>query len=134
MKVCFKNLTKSFNPEQIKVIKKFLLFLQEEITLNKDIQISFIEKRINGMTTGERGSYHIINILAHKRLLIDILRTLSHEMVHEFQHQKLGLKEKIKIKDIGGPEENMCNILSGIFMKKFQKKYPKFDKILYDEE
>ena len=56
MKVCFKNLTKSFNPEQIKVIKKFLLFLQEEIPLNKDIQISLLEKRRNGMTTGQRGS------------------------------------------------------------------------------
>jgi hypothetical protein len=85
------------------------------------------------MTTGQRRTHHIIKILSHNRLLIDILRTLSHEWVHEFQHQKLGLKEKDKVQDIGGPEENMANILAGIFMKQFQKKYPKMDKVLYDE-
>jgi hypothetical protein len=65
--------------------------------------------------------------------LVDILRTLAHEWIHEFQHQKLGLKEKTKVQDIGGPEENMANIIAGIFMKQFQKEYPEMDKVLYDE-
>jgi valyl-tRNA synthetase len=52
---------------------------------------------------------------------------------HEYQHQKMGLKDDEKIQDIGGPEENMANILSGIFVKKFEKEFPKYSKILYDE-
>ena len=59
------------------------------------------------------------------------IRTLSHEWTHEFQHQKLGLKDNQKIQDIGGPEENMANVLSGIFVKKFAKKFPKYKKMMY---
>lgn len=133
MKVCFKNLNKYFNNEQIEVIRTFVQFLQGETSLKKDVYITFLEKRTEHMTTGVRVPYHKIKVLAHDRLLIDILRTLSHEWVHEFEHQQLGLKEKTKIKDIGGPEENLANILSAIFIKKFQKEYPEFDKILYNE-
>jgi hypothetical protein len=133
MKVCFKNLNKFFNNDQIEVIKTFIEFIQEETPLKKDVYIIFVDKREGGMTTGVRVSYHKIKVLVHERLLVDVLRTLSHEWVHEFQHQKLGLKEKSKTKDIGGPEENMANTLSGIFMKKFQKEHPEMDEILYDE-
>jgi hypothetical protein len=45
----------------------------------------------------------------------------------------MGVKDNVKIQDIGGPEENMCNILSGVFIKKFEKKYPEFSKITYGE-
>jgi hypothetical protein len=133
MKVCFKNLNKFFSDEQIEVIKTFIEFIQGETPLKKDIQITFLDERKGNMTTGQRKTYHRINILSHNRLLVDILRTLAHEWIHEFQHQKLGLKEKTKIQDIGGPEENMANIIAGIFMKQFQKEYPEMDKVLYDE-
>jgi hypothetical protein len=133
MKVCFKNLNKFFNNEQIEVIKTFIEFIQGETPLKKDIHVIFLDKREGNMTTGQRKSYHRINILSHNRLLIDILRTLAHEWIHEFQHQKLGLKEKTKVQDIGGPEENMANIIAGVFMKQFQKEYPEMDKVLYDE-
>lgn len=133
MKVCFKGLNKFFNNEQIEVIKTFIEFIQGETSLKRDIHITFLNKRVGNMTTGQRITHHVINVLAHDRLLIDVLRTLAHEWVHEFQHQQLGLKEKTKIQDIGGPEENMANIIAGIFMKQFQKEYPELDKILYDE-
>jgi hypothetical protein len=65
-------------------------------------------------------------------MLVDILRTLSHEWVHEFQYQKLGLVDNAKIQNIGGPEENMSNVLSGIFIKKFDKQNPNFKDTLYE--
>jgi hypothetical protein len=134
MKVRFKNLKKYFNDEQIETIKTFVQFIQGETSLKKDVQITFVDERTGPMTTGMRIPFHKIKVLASGRMLIDVLRTLSHEWVHEFEHQKLGLKEKIKIKDIGGLEENLANILSGVFMKKFQKEYPEFEKILYNEK
>jgi hypothetical protein len=132
MKVCFKNLKKYFNNEQVETIKTFVQLIQGETSLKKDITIEFLDDRTGKMTTGSRLSSKI-KIFVKNRLLIDVLRTLSHEWVHEFQHQRLGLKEKTKIKDIGGPEENMANILAGIMLKKFQKEYPELDKILYNE-
>jgi hypothetical protein len=85
------------------------------------------------MTTGVRYPKGNLFILFGNRLLIDVLRTLSHEWVHEFQHQKMGLKDNEKIQNIGGPEENMCNILSGIFIKKFDKEFPEYSDVLYGE-
>jgi hypothetical protein len=46
----------------------------------------------------------------------------------------MGMKDNQKIQDIGGPEENMCNILSGVFLKNFEKKFPKYSKFLYGED
>jgi hypothetical protein len=45
----------------------------------------------------------------------------------------MGLKDNQKIQNIGGPEENMSNILSGVFLKKFEKEFPKYSKFLYGE-
>jgi hypothetical protein len=44
----------------------------------------------------------------------------------------MGLDDKKKIQDIGGPEENMSNVLSGIFIKKFDKQNPDFKDRLYE--
>jgi hypothetical protein len=133
MKVCLKKSGEFPRKDEVSVIKKFLQFLQSQLPLNKKIQITFTDFREVPMTTGVRMPGNEIFVLAKGRLLIDILRTISHEWVHEFQHQKMGVKDNDKIQDIGGPEENMCNILSGIFIKKFEKKYPEFNNISYGE-
>ena len=133
MKACLKNTTKYFSSEQIKLIKDFINLLQQEVSLQKDVHINFDGQREGHMTTGVRRPGHRIHVLTKDRLLIDVLRTLAHEWTHEFQHQKLGLKDNQKIQDIGGPEENMANVLSGIFVKKFAKKFPKYLKTMYGE-
>jgi hypothetical protein len=132
MKVCIKN-NNSISLEQSKVIQDFIKMIQQEVPLNKDVNINFVPERNVKMTTGVRFPKGNIFILSGNRLLIDILRTLSHEWIHEYQYQKLGLKDNQKIQDIGGPEENMANILSGIFIKKFEKQFPNHSKLLYGE-
>jgi len=123
-----------FTDTQIAVIKKYMQFLQKNIPLNKDVKIFFLKERKKHMTTGARFPHHKIYVLSKNRLLVDILRTLGHEWIHEFEHQKLGLKEKQKVKNIGGPEENLSNIVSGIYLKKFEKQYPIFKKEIYGEK
>jgi hypothetical protein len=96
--------------------------------------IVFEDTRNVQMTTGVRQPNHNIHVLVHKRMFIDVLRTLAHEWAHEFEHQKLGMKDTKNVKDIGGPEENLANILAGIMTKKFQKQYPNLENILYNED
>ena len=134
MKVCFKDINKFSTPEQIEVTKEFVKFLQTQLPLTKDVYITFTGNRDVKMTTGVRMPGHKIYVLSHKRLLIDIFRTISHEWVHEFQHQKMGLKDNQKIQNIGGPEENMANTLSGIFVKQFDKENPQYSNMLYGED
>jgi hypothetical protein len=133
MKVCIKN-NNSITLEQSKVVKDFVSMIQTELPLTNDVNINFVPERDVKMTTGVRFPKGKIFVLSGNRLLIDILRTLAHEWVHEYQHQKMGLKDNEKIQDIGGPEENMANTLSGIFIKQFDKKFPNHSKLLYGED
>lgn len=133
MKVCLKKSGEFPKKDEVSVIKKFVQFLQSQLPLNQEVRITFTDTREGSMTTGVRMPNNEIVVLAKGRLLIDVLRTLSHEWVHEFQYQKMGVRDDIKIQDIGGPEENMSNVLSGIFVKKFEKKYPEFIEITYGE-
>ena len=134
MKVCFKGINKFSTPKQIEVVKEFVKYLQTELPLKDDVFITFKGGRDIKMTTGVRRPGSQIFVLADKRLMIDILRTVSHEWVHEFQHQKMGLKDNQKVPNIGGPVENMANVLSGIFLKKFNKIFPDYSPIVYEEE
>ena len=132
MKVYFKGLNKFSKPKQIQAVKDFVKYLQTELPLKDNVYIIFKGGRDIKMTTGVRRPGSQIFVLADKRLMIDILRTVSHEWVHEFQHQKMELKGKVQ--NIGGPVENMANVLSGIFMKKFDKIFPHYSPVIYEEE
>lgn len=133
MKVYFKDIDTTLTSEKFDVIKEFIKFLQEEMSLHDDVYITFTKNRDVKMTTGVRRPNHQIYVLTGGRLLIDVMRTVAHEWVHEYQHQKMGLKDTDKIQNIGGPEENMANTLSGIFVKKFDKVFPQYSDIIYGE-
>jgi len=134
MKVCLRYKKTSLQEDDMNVVRDFLQFLQSHLPLRSDVTIDMVPKRLDVMTTGLRLPKSKIIVLANGRILIDVLRTLSHEWVHEFQHQKLGVKDFKQTKDIGGPEENMANVLSGILMKKFQVMMPQHQSILYGED
>lgn len=133
MKVCLRYKKTSLQEDDMNVVRDFLQFLQSHLPLRSDVTIDMVPKRLDVMTTGLRLPKSKIIVLANGRILIDVLRTLSHEWVHEFQHQKLGVKDFQQTKDIGGPEENMANVLSGILMKKFQVMMPQHQSTLYGE-
>jgi hypothetical protein len=132
MKVCIKSPKSEVNQEQLEVISSFIKFLQSQLPLSSDVEVNLTGDQSTTGTTGVRTPGSKMYILAKGRMLIDILRTISHEWVHEYQYQEMGLDDKKKIQDIGGPEENMSNVLSGIFIKKFDKQNPDFKDRLYE--
>ena len=134
MKVCIKSPKSEVNQEQLEVISSFIKFLQSQLPLSSDVEVNLTSDRDTTVTTGVRMPGSKMYILAKGRMLIDILRTISHEWVHEYQYQEMGLDDKKKIQDIGGPEENMSNVLSGIFIKKFDKQNPDFKERLYEDK
>lgn len=132
MKVCIKSSKSGINQEQLEVISSFIKFLQSQLPLSSDLEVNLTGNQSTTGTTGVRRPGSKIYVLSKNRMLIDILRTISHEWVHEFQCQKMGLDDKKKIQNIGGPEENMSNVLSGIFIKKFDQQNPDFKDKLYE--
>ena len=62
-------------------------------------------------------------------MMRDILRTIGHEWVHEYEDRILNIPH---LQDIGGKNENIANAEAGKVVKKFEKKYPKAQDALYE--
>ena len=130
MKLCLKFEKGTLEKYQIDIIKSFILLLQEKLTLTGDLTIKFLSERKGKMTTGSyKNKSKEIKVLSKDRMLADILRTLSHEWAHCYDHQKLKIKDR---KDIGGESEDYANKKSGEMTKKFIKSHPKLHKKIFN--
>jgi hypothetical protein len=120
IKVKYKNA--DLDKEKQEVINHFVEFLYDKMPVDNIKEIMFVGDREGNMTTGsytiETG---IIKVLSKNRMLIDVLRTLSHEWIHAAQHDFLGWD---KGPDIGGRNEDGCNIYSGMLLKQYQQEHP----------
>jgi len=129
MKVYVKFFNIQLRPDQRKVIDDFILYHQKLTPLKNDIEVHFFDHRLGRMTTGSRTGKRVLKILAKNRMLIDILRTLSHEWVHEYEHENLKMDFS---QDIGGEAEDLANAKAGAFLKMFQRDYPQYLGIIYE--
>jgi hypothetical protein len=130
MKLCLKFEKGTLEKYQIDIIKSFILLLQEKLTLTGDLTIKFLSERKGKMTTGSfKNKTNEIKVLSKGRMLADILRTLSHEWAHCYDHQKLKIKDR---KEVGGKAEDFANEKSGEITKKFIKSHPKLHKKIFN--
>jgi hypothetical protein len=130
MKLCLKFEKGTLEKYQIDIIKNFILLLQEKLTLTGDLTIKFLSERKGKMTTGSfKNKTNEIKVLSKGRMLADILRTLSHEWAHCYDHQKLKIKDR---KEVGGKAEDFANEKSGEITKKFIKSHPKLHKKIFN--
>ena len=109
--------------------ENFFKFLQKQYPLKEDVTIMFLNERIGHMTTGSRSGDDVIKVLIKKRINRDILRTVAHEWVHEYQRT---ITKTERGPDIGGFNEDMANAESGKLIKMFEKKFPDLEENMYD--
>ena len=114
--------------DQEKLIKQYINFLKKSHPLKQDVDIVFTNSRLGMMTTGARTKNDKLKILIKDRLNRDILKTLSHEWVHEYQRTVL---KRDKGPNIGGKNENEANAIAGQDIKKFEKKNKGLEGIIY---
>jgi hypothetical protein len=129
MKVTITHKNSGIPQKDYKLIDLFLRFLQKQYPLNHDLKISFLSERTGKMTTGSRTEDNEIKVLTKGRIYRDILRTLSHEWVHEYQRDVLKWKNG---PNIGGRNEDMANSEAGALMKMFERLYPGFEDKMYE--
>lgn len=128
MKINLKYDKNTITDSKLEVIQNFLNFLNKEFPLKKDVDILLKNYSDGGMTTGSDNN-GIIKVLFKGRMLIDVLRTLAHEWVHEHQYQ---YNRKKTNQDIGGPDENEANIEAGKLLKIFSKQNPNKEDKMYE--
>jgi len=128
MKVTIKHIDSDVPEENYEFYNDFIKYLQKLYPLKHDVTIKFVGKRQGDMTTGQRNDKDELLILSKGRMNRDILRTVAHEWVHEYQRTILN---RHKGQDIGGKNEDEANSESGAIMKKYEKSHPKNVKKMY---
>jgi hypothetical protein len=116
------------------IIKDFCIFCQEKLGIKELPLIKIVSKRGSDMSTGAYvPQLNRIKVLAGKRALLDILRSIAHELVHRSQDEK-GLLKDIGVQgdrgkddksDIGVWFEDEANAGAGALVKEFSRTYHK---------
>jgi len=130
MKVSFNYENKDFK-KYTDFVNKFAKLLQKEFPLKNDVKIFFLDQQKGEMSTGSRMSDNVIKVLVGDRMNRDIMRTLAHEWVHEYQMDVLKRK---KGPDIGGQNEDEANAFAGRLVKMFEKENPEMEELMYEQK
>jgi len=112
------------------VLKEFSKFVKKELGIKDMPTITILNGRKDLKTTANydyRKENKIIKVNAKNRAIVDVMRSLAHELVHHKQWEDGKLE--VRPADIGSPEEDEANALAGRYIKM----YAKIDDSIYDE-
>jgi hypothetical protein len=104
-------------------LKEFALFVIKELGIEKAPTISIQNGRGKLKTTANYDytkENKVIKVNAYKRALVDVMRSLAHEMTHHKQFEEGRLE--VQPPDIGGEIENEANAKAGQFIKMYAKR------------
>jgi len=111
-------------------ITSFVKFVNDELGLKNCPKIILQNGRGDLKTTANynySSNTKTIRVNSKNRALIDVMRSIAHEMVHHKQYEDGRLK--VKPPDIGGEIEDEANAKAGQYIKMFSK----IDDTIYDE-
>jgi len=112
---------KSLNIEDniVDVIKKFVVFCSKKLELKNPCIIKLLPKNNNeGISTGGYlPTTYTTSVRYEDRAVVDVLRTIAHELTHHKQDEKGELVGNIP--NIGGVIEDTANAISGRLVKMF---------------
>ena len=117
--------------EKKEILDKFVLFVKEQLEL-KTVPTIKIQNHRDGLKTTANYDYtkenKIIKVCAKNRALVDVCRSIAHEMVHHKQYEQGRLK--VQPPDIGGEIEDEANAKAGQYIKMYSKEDPN----IYNED
>ena len=117
--------------ERKEVLNKFVQFVKEQLEL-KSVPTIKVQNNRDGLKTTANYDYtkenKIIKVCAKNRALVDVCRSIAHEMVHHKQFEQGRLK--VQPPDIGGEIEDEANAKAGQFIKMYAKEDPN----IYNED
>lgn len=118
------------NDNKKKILNNFVKFVKKELDL-KSVPTISIQNTRDGLKTTANYDYtkenKIIKVYGKGRALVDIMRSVAHEMVHHKQYEQGRLE--VKPPDIGGEIEDEANAKAGQFIKMYAKEDP----TIYDD-
>jgi hypothetical protein len=109
--------------EKKELLDEFVEFVAEELSLMNIPKVIVQNGRGKLVTTASynyQETPQVVRVNGKNRALVDIMRSVAHEMVHHKQYEEGRLK--VKPKDIGGEIEDEANAKAGQYIKLFAKK------------
>jgi len=121
-----------FDSSEKKTIDDFVDFVKKELNIKNDIEVKLQNDKDGIKTTAvykykdgedEKFEDSEIRVFTLGRALVDVLRSIAHELVHHMQNEKGDLEGKVS--NVGGPIEDEANSVAGEMIKKYGLKDPK---------
>jgi len=117
-------------PTDEQVLKDFIDFCSKElklehmpeIKLRKDPQWAVVHKTF-GRYINDR---NLLEVAWGQRHIMDVLRTVAHELTHKHQHERDGSRMGPDAGETGSPWENEANARAGILMRDYARLHPDF--------
>lgn len=104
--------------------RDFVKFCKDHLELDDRVKIQFLNEHDPHITTGcYIPATREIRVLVKDRGLVDVLRSIAHEMVHQKQHVRGDLTESSG--DDGSDHENEAHAQAGLIMRLYQSKNQK---------
>jgi len=115
----------NITPEKSLIAGDFINFCADDLSIDGNFEIFIVDDRDDhGIST--TAAYHrgknIIKIYGKNRALVDILRSVAHELTHLMQDENGLLVGQIQ--DAGGPIEDEANARAGEIIKRYAKSSP----------
>lgn len=114
--------------KDIDILKSFAQYVSDELGLAKMPRIIIKRKPEWSEQNGSFGQYvpdlNQLTLSLHGRHIIDVLRTLAHELTHAHQQQTTGIPDDGG--DTGSDFENEANARAGEFMRHFADAHPEY--------
>ena len=118
------------NDDKKDKLNRFVKFVKDQLELDT-VPIISIQNHRKDLKTTANYDYtkdeKIIKVCMKNRALVDVMRSIAHEMVHHKQFEQGRLK--VQLPDIGGEIEDEANAKAGQYIKMFAKQ----DSTIYDE-
>lgn len=109
----------------IRDVSSFVNFAKKYLGINDDIKIKLAFERTPDLTTtayyGQNGE---LVVYAKERAIVDVCRSIAHELVHHKQRLDGRLNNFIEDGKDGSDIENEANAVAGIIIRKYGKINP----------
>lgn len=113
----------------VRDVTDFVNFSKEFLNITDDIQIALAYERTPDLTTTAYYNLDgLIKIYVKDRAIIDICRSIAHELVHHKQRLEGRIKDHVADGSDGSPIENEANAIAGIIIRKYGKLHPELYK------
>lgn len=112
-------------PDKVDVVKDFVSFVCGKLGMDEPVHVCLRQGRDEYIQTtasylpGENQNH----IRCGGRAIVDILRSIAHELVHNRQREVGIFGEGDQVQNIGGHIEDQANSVAGVFIKDFTHNY-----------